>query len=198
MFRSLMSYPVEAVVALKVEEPEHGVTASHLRQEARVLQALKEVKGVPILYGVTDSPPCALVMTFCPGIPLSNYMSSSTARTYLSALLVACSILDKMHQRGVAHGSISAEHILAAVGSLGEVTVSLVGFRQATEDADEITKKADVFRVSQLAYAMENVMTPDSDVFPRRGNLSLLLRDPGDLPRVALVLRSTLRRQDLT
>lgn len=198
MFRSFMSYPVDSLVALKVEAPKLGVTVAHLKEEARVLQILKGMKGVPRLYGMTDSPPCALVMTLCPGIALSNYMKSRAARIYLSALLVVCSILEKIHQRGVTHGSISAEHILAAVGSLGEVTVSLVGFREATDDGDENRKKADVLRVSQLAYAMESVIMPDSDVFPRRGHLGLLLRDPGDLSKVSLVLRSTLRREDFT
>lgn len=120
--------------------------------EAVVIHLLQDVQGVPRLYGVTDSPPQAVVMTFCPGEQLEAFHTPRTARTFLTALQRACRILLSMHAIGVSHGDVHPRNILVqAAGDTEQVAVHLVDFGESQIFNDEREKRLDALNLLNLA-----------------------------------------------
>ena len=125
----------------------HNVEAITCRvlKEARVLQVLRGVSGVPRLYGVTKPPPkSVLVMSFCPGVPLYDYHTVEGAKVYLSALLFTCRTLRHMHERGVTHGQVEPFNILVVATQKTEAIFAfLVDFRLSIINASGQDKERD-------------------------------------------------------
>lgn len=120
--------------------------------EAVVLQLVQGVRGVPKLYGVTDSPPQALIMMYCPGKQLETFHTPRTARTFLASLQKVCRMLIRMHALGVSHGDIHQKNIMVqAVEDTEKVTVYLVDFGEAQIINDEMEKRQDTLNLFYIA-----------------------------------------------
>lgn len=147
------------MVAYKVPTME-ATSSRRVLKEAKVLQALKGMSGVPRLYGVTSpSPKSAIVMSFCPGVTLNNYQTVGAAKVYLSALLIICRTLRQMHERGVTHGHVEPFNILVVATGKKEATYAfLVDFRLATINGSEQDKKDDTEMLFSLILDIADVI----------------------------------------
>uniref|UniRef100_A0A0P4WER5 Protein kinase domain-containing protein n=1 Tax=Scylla olivacea TaxID=85551 RepID=A0A0P4WER5_SCYOL len=159
--------------------------------EALVLQLLQSVAGVPRLYGVTDSPPQALVMTHCPGEQLEAFHTPRTARTFLASLQRASRILLRMHALGVSHGDVHQRNILVqAAGDTEQVTVHLVDFEESQIFNDEREKRLDALNLFNIARSY--VLEINKHLYPglhRRRHRLLQQQDASlDLSRVSVLL----------
>lgn len=95
--------------------PQHSPNAkvsSPCLKEAKVLRALSGISGVPKLYGVTESPPHAMVMSRCKGETLDDLRRRGKIRCCLIVLQEVCVILGDVHKRGYYHGDVHAGNIL--------------------------------------------------------------------------------------
>lgn len=168
-------------------------------EEARVLQALEGVEGVPALHGVTDSPPHILVMSLCPGLALSAWRRRGEIRVCLKAVKELCVILTKMHHRGITHGDLHGCNVLVNVSNgEGETSVWVIDFGHAKRNADTEAMKKDVKQVMVLLrnilMAMEeetdgdiyhsremiHVLTPETTLGGISSLVCGVLRDPAD------------------
>lgn len=162
-----------------------------IMSEALVLQVLEEVVGVPKLYGVTDSPPEALVMTYCPGVMLEAFETPRTARTFLASLQKTCHILRRMHAMGISHGDVHARNIIVdAAGDTEDITVHLVDFGEAQILNDETEKNLDSLNLLKMAKTY--VWDIKKDLYPglyrRRDHLLQLPDATLDLDQVSALL----------
>lgn len=140
-------------------------------EEARVLQALAGVEGVPRLYGITELPPHVLVMSQCPGYPLSVWRQRGKVRTCLMAVRGLCVILTKMHGRGITHGDIHGSNVLVSVSDgKCETSVWIVDFGLAKRNADSKAIRTDVQQVLKLLTNIILTMevNSDTDIYQRR------------------------------
>lgn len=129
-------------------------TTDEMLHEARVLLQLRDINGVPRLFGVTESP-VALVTSRSAGEVLKNLQQQSSARSYLAALRETCILLGKLHRRGIVHCNISAYNILVVTRRIkDDVTVSLVGFESAEMTKDRVTRQTDTDSVVFLMHEM--------------------------------------------
>lgn len=147
------------LVALKV--PNMAATASRkVLKEARAMNALKGIPGVPRLYGVTaPSPRSAIVMSFCPGVTLDHYQTVGTAKVYLSALHIICGTLRQMHERDVTHGHVEPFNILVVEADREEATFAfLVDFWLANINGSEEDKKFDAEMLFSLILEIGDVI----------------------------------------
>lgn len=121
-------------------------------QEARVLQELEGVAGVPKLYGATNIQPHAIVMSFRPGVMLLKYLRPDTLRIYLTCLKEACHVLTRLHERGVTHRDLHGANILVEVaGDTEVVSVSLVDFGDALVGGGAKNEFGDVRAMTRMA-----------------------------------------------
>lgn len=173
-------------------------------EEARVLQALEGVEGVPALHGVTDSPPHVLVMSLCPGFALSVWRRRGEIRTCQKAVKELCLILSKMHRRGVTHGDLHGCNVLVNVSNGdGETSVWVIDFGHAKRNADAEAMKSDVKQVMKLLRNILLAMEEESDgeIYHRRREImdvmtsDLTLEEISSL--VCCVLRDPPRRDAL-
>lgn len=165
-------------------------------EEARVLRALEGVEGVPVLYGMTDSPPHVLVMSLCPGVALSVWRRRGEVRTCLRAVRELCVILTNMHGRGVTHGDLHGCNVLASLSDGdGETRVWLIDFGRAKRNADAEAKKKDVKQVmkllSNILMAMEEDF--DRDIYHRRRAILEVMEPTLNLKQVSSLVRHVLR-----
>lgn len=151
-----------------------GVTTDDMMHEAQVLMKLKGVDGVPHLYGVTDAPPIALVMSLCPGRQLKQLQRSQSARTYLAAIRETCVVLGKVHRKGIVHGHIRASNILVVTRRHREdVCVSLLRFDLAEMTKDKDAFQADAEGLVSLVEDLAEKLSPNSPFFEHREKLRL-------------------------
>lgn len=138
VYRDFLTRPCGASLVVVYKEPRASVDSASaaLLHEARVLQALRDVQGVPRLYGLTHPPREVLVMSFCPGEPLENFLRADRGLTYLAALRKVCLVVKGMHDTKVVHTNLHQRNILVqAYQGLGyeeNVLVSVVGLRAAS------------------------------------------------------------------
>ena len=166
-------------VLYKVPRVASEAASSALVHEARVLHVLRGVRGVPRLYGLTQTPEEAIVMSFCPGEPLQTFLRQETACTYLQALRSVSLTLKGMHDLGVAHGSLHPHNILVFVlqghGGLAEhVITSVVGLRSAIMDGSEWAKWADLHSVVGMAQGIQGHLTENMELAGRCKDLARL------------------------
>lgn len=158
-------------VALKKLIPKPLAMKNIPLEEARVLQALVGVEGVPRLYGMTDSPPHVLVMSKCPGLTLSVLRQRGEVRTCLTAVQKLCTILSKMHARGVTHGDLHGCNILVSLlGGNSNACVWLIDFGNAQRNAEITVMKTDEKQLLKLLINILMTMKEASDksIFHRR------------------------------
>lgn len=160
------------VVCYKTGIWAYKVTTEDLIHEAQVLLRIKGLRGVPQVYGITDVPPIALVMSLCPGRPLKRLQRSATARTYLSAIREACIVLGSVHRKGVVHGNISANNILVVTRRDREdVRVSLVGFDHGEITRDKHTVQVDADSLVFLLHEIADSLSESSTFYQHRDKL---------------------------
>lgn len=158
-------------------------------KEARVLQVLEGVAGVPRLYGVTNPKPHAIVMSYRPGVKLLKYLRQDTVRTYLACLKEACHILTHLHERGVTHKDLHAANILVEVaGDIKVVSVSLVDFGDAVIGGSARHEWDDVQAVVRMVIHGFSVLQEDSEFYSRRDDLSCLTGEDVGLTEVCVAL----------
>uniref|UniRef100_A0A0P4WNN9 Protein kinase domain-containing protein n=1 Tax=Scylla olivacea TaxID=85551 RepID=A0A0P4WNN9_SCYOL len=135
VYRGFLARPCggSRVVVYKEPRATSDSASAALHHEARVLQTLRDVQGVPRLYGLTHPPREALVMSFCPGEPLENFLRADSGRTYLGALRKVCLVLKAVHEAKVVHTNLHQRNILvqASQGDVEHVLVSVLGLRGA-------------------------------------------------------------------
>lgn len=100
-----------ALRKLPQHSPDAKVSGPCLK-EAMMLRALSGIPGVPKLYGVTESPPYAMVMSRCRGETLDDLRRRGKIRCCLIVLQEVCGILGDVHKRGYYHGDVHAGNIL--------------------------------------------------------------------------------------
>lgn len=167
-------------VLYKVPRVASEATRAALVHEARVLHVLRDVRGVPRLHGLIQTPEEAIVMSFCPGEPLHTFLRRETVCTYLQALRSVSLTLKAMHNLGVAHGSLHPHNILVAVrqghGGLAKyVITSIVGLRSAIVDGSEWATWADLHSVVCLAQDIQEHLTEDMELAGRYKDLARLV-----------------------
>lgn len=163
---------------------EFGITTEDMMHEAQILLKLKGVDNVPQLYGITDTPPIALVMSLCPGRPLSKFQRSSSARTYLAAIRETCVVVGAIHRRGVVHCDIGTSSILVVTRRNKEdVSVFLVGFDRAEITKDKITRQRDADCLVFLMHEMVDLLNEASPFYQHRDKL----RVQGDITLTGIV-----------
>lgn len=159
--------------------------------EALVIQMLAGVPGVPRLYGVTDSPPQALVITYCSGVTLKAFETPRTARTFLASLQKTCYILRRMHALGVSHGDVHGKNIIVdGVGDTEAVNIHLVDFGESQIFNDEAEKKLDVLKLIRLAKTYLRDLRKDlyPALYRRRDHIFQLPEATLDLHQVSGLL----------
>lgn len=164
-------------------------------EEARVLQALAGIEGVPNLYGITGSPPHVLVMSHCSGFALSLWRRWGEVRTCLLAIRELCDILTKMHFRGVTHGDLHGSNILVSLSnSVGRAHVWLIDFGQARRNADSKAMNTDVRQTVKLLTNILMTMEEgsDRDIYHRRREIFEVLNPQLNLDEISSLLCSVL------
>lgn len=164
-------------------------------EEARVLQALKGLEGVPALHGVTDSPPHVLVMSLCPGFALSVWRRRGEIRACLKAVKELCVILSKMHHRGVTHGDLHGCNVLVNVPGDSETSVWVIDFGSAKRNADAVAMKTDVKQVMKLLRNILMTMEENSDreIYRRRREIVEFMTPDLTLEEISSLVCGVLR-----
>lgn len=191
VYRGRLALSRDEIVRVAVKEPvDDPELIAKTSEEAAVLQELEGETGVPQLYGVTtDSPPC-LVMELCPGEPLEDCLRRGKVRACLLALLQVCSVVQRLHARGVTHGDIHERNVLVDVSGEDDVHAFLLDFGLAARDTDHRQQESDVMDV--VATALEVI--PDTDHF---SDLRWSLNRASDLGRVVALLHEVLDDEEL-
>jgi PAS domain S-box-containing protein len=82
-----------------------------LRHEARMLELLRDVAGVPqLLHADPDGQ--VLVTTRLPGQPLPQAAAGSQATTVVRLLLALLGVVEQIHARGIFHGGITPAKVV--------------------------------------------------------------------------------------
>lgn len=167
------------VVVYKEPRARSDSASAALHHEAHVLETLRGVQGVPKLYGLIPPPREALVMSFCPGEPLENFLRADSGRTYLGALRKLCLVLRAMHEAKVVHTNLHQRNILvqASRGYAENVLVSLVGLRAASmgvQDGWEVW--CDLHSVVMLARLIRPHFDKHSQMYGRCEEFEVLSR----------------------
>lgn len=179
------------LVCYKTDRWSYMQITDDLLREARVLQRLKGLEGVPRLHGMTQTPPCALVLSLCPGRALRDLRRSVSARSYLAAIRETCVLLASVHRRGVVHGNINALNILVVTRRAREdVNVSLVGFHRAEVTKDKSKRQVDVDSLASLLHDLVDQVSESSWLYKHRDDLRLQRKV--SLPGLVKVLCSIL------
>ncbi|MPC91309.1 hypothetical protein E2C01_086336 [Portunus trituberculatus] len=186
-------------VALKQLIPKPIVGKCVPLEEARVLGALAGVKGVPKLYGLTDTPPHALVMSRCPGVTMSVLRKRGEVRMCLVAVGKLCSILSHMHARGVTHGDLHGSNILVSVpdgDGKDSMSVCLVDFGNSKTNAGTELLKKDAHQLLKLLKNILRTMKEESDsnIFQRREEVTEILDADLTLAQIFSLVGCILRR----
>lgn len=165
-------------VVYKIPRTMSETATADLEHEARILQALRGVRGVPWLYGLTHPPRVALVMSFCLGKQLQDFLGADSAWTYLAALRKACLVLKGMHDAGVVHSNLQQRNILVAVreGATDHVTVSVVGLQAAQFSVEAWEKWCDLHSIVMMAKQIRGHLRKDSVLYGRSEELEALSR----------------------
>ncbi len=178
-------------VCYKTDRWSYMQTTDDLMHEARVLKKLKGLKGVPRLFGMTQAPPAALVLSLCPGRPLKELQRPVSARTYLAAIRETCVLLGSVHRRGIVHGNINAFNILVVTRRRREdVSVSLVGFHRAELTRARAKRQADTDSLVSLLHDLADKLSESSWLYKHRDKL--MLQRKVDLTGLVKVLCSVL------
>lgn len=182
-------------VFFKLPKTTSEAATASLRHEARVLQTLQCLNGIPLLYGVTRRPRMALVMGYCNGNLLGDFLRPQTPRTYLGGLLRLCFLLREMHAKGVSHGNLYPCHIFLERSLLEDtnvVVVSVAGFNRARLNALPQDKQYDAATLAMMAQDIEQHIPPNHAMYRRRGLLQTLLRHDIPLQDIVKVLTQVL------
>ena len=182
-------------VALKLLIPKPLSEKSIPLKEARMLGELAGVQGVPKLYGMTNSPPHVLIMSRCPGVSLSVLRRCGEVRTCLMAVQKLCTILSKMHARGVTHGDLHGCNILVSVSNDNtNPCVWLIDFGNAQRNSENM--KVDEKQLLKLLINILVTMNEASDkiIFHRRHEV-LKVQDANlNLDQISSLVCNILRR----
>lgn len=119
----------EVNVAIKIL---HYRTQS-LIKEAQVLKDLDGAGGVPRLIGLTEEDPQALLMEFCPGVSLEDFLedcSPTECRKVLDKLEKA---LESFHDKGYAHLDLHTNNVIVDPSAENTVHIIDVGLSQKCE-----------------------------------------------------------------
>ena len=147
-------------------------TTDDFLDEGRLLQTVKGLSNVPQFYGITATPPFALVTSRCGGSPLKRFQRKGAARVYLEALREVCLILGRVHRRGVVHCNVNENTILVQFkGDPEEIITSLVGFRNGMFPEDKEMLKFDSKQVMALVNVMGTKLKEPSELFEHRDKL---------------------------
>lgn len=186
VYRGRLALSRDTIVRVAIKEPladsEKLVWTEH---EAWVLHELAGEAGVPRLYGVTDTSPPALVMTFCRGAMLQDVCAGEEAVLPLRALVSLCGVVRRLHARGVTHGDIHAANVMVDVTE-GRVEATLLDFGLAELHTDAVRQMDDVYEVASAALQALPGSRDLSDV-------RWALQGTADLDAVEDLLRQALR-----
>lgn len=183
-------------VACKELAVPYGGAEKDMMREARVLQALSGVEGIPRLYGVTSFPPISIVMSVCPGKSITVFRSRQEYRTYLTALLQLCQIVMNIHNRNITHGDIREANILVEPTDVHlKPLVSLVEFDAAREATRE-NRERDAAQIYNLAMSVAFEFNPhsDSELYTRRKFIFSCMNDRMNVLEVTAVLVTVLHQ----
>lgn len=136
-----------------------------LRREARALQALRDVDGIPTLV---RSDGHTLVRSFLPGTPIFSVQPDSA-----QYFRHAAKLLRRMHRAGVAHNDLAKEPniLLRPDGSPGFIDFQLAScssrrgrfFRAAArEDIRHLLKHKRTYRADRLTKREKNILATPS------------------------------------
>lgn len=143
---------------LVIKEATHGAAIERARHEIDVLRRVQH-PGVVSLLDATDSEDQVVVRTrFCGSRTLATVGTLSVARAAGIVAALAATVAD-LHELGVGHSRISADHILIA----GDGRPVLCGFGGATLDADDHARSEDVAAMGAL---LQEILAPLDDVAP--------------------------------
>ncbi|MDZ7676998.1 MAG: hypothetical protein U5K29_00410 [Acidimicrobiales bacterium] len=143
---------------LVIKEATHRPAIERVRHEIDVLRRVQH-PGVVSLLDATDSEDQVVVRTrFCGSRTLATVGPLSVARAAGIVAALAATVAD-LHELGVSHGRISADHILIG----GDGRPVLCGFGGATLDADDHACSEDV---AAMGVLLQEILAPLDDVAP--------------------------------
>lgn len=130
---AVTAYPESPLgpVVVKDVRPQHGLFRSLvgrriLRREARVLQALAGVAGVPRFLGWVDRE--AFAQELRPGVPMRGILARERPEAFRTAALGLAPMVRALHERGVVHLDLRQRRNILVDDAGG---VSLIDFESA-------------------------------------------------------------------
>ena len=184
-------------VALKQSMRSYTSSSRVLLHEARVLQVLAGVTGVPRLYGMTQTTPHVLVMSQCIGITLKALQRRGEIRACLTAFLHVCDIVSALHERQVYHQDLHGGNILVSFKGEEEEwggDVWLVDFGESVTCFTPWALGTDLAQMRRLVRDTLRDMLHDSDqdIFRQRKDAISLLNTNLNLNQISLLVRTIL------
>lgn len=167
VYRSFMTFPWGGSVPVALKEGKHGSPQENLQlwNEALIMLKVRSVAGVPKLYGMTTTTPRALVMSFCPGLPIKTWMKAEGVRVYLEAVASTCLIVSTLHKLGIVHRDLHNDNILVSTKkSRGVRSVVLIDFGEAKLSHEQIDQAVDACKLKFMVRQIVSKMTSSSDV----------------------------------
>ncbi|MFP3905896.1 MAG: hypothetical protein ACLFWR_02625 [Acidimicrobiales bacterium] len=143
---------------LVIKEAHDGPAVERLRRELAVLRRAQH-PGVVSLLDATDSDDQVVVRTrFCGSRTLATVGRLPVARAAGILAALAATVAD-LHELGVSHGRISADHVLVG----GDGRPVLCGFGEATLEADDHACSEDV---RAMGILLQEILAPLDDLAP--------------------------------
>lgn len=112
------------VVIKQLQKP----SLKDLVNEAKVLQDVNTAGGAPLLYGISQvkqENTFVLVMSFCPGQTLYQYLENRSVTEYIRLFIKTCKAVDEFHGRGYAHRDLHFNNIIVEE-TVSDIIVHLI------------------------------------------------------------------------
>jgi len=137
------------VKTLKPEFANHTEVRARFQQEAEMLKSLKH-PSIPYLKYIDRScDPWLLVIEFCDGVTLSDYLRSKPEterknrrfqRGLLQAMFGIIDALAVAHSKGITHRDVKPDNIIVVIGPNGEIYLKLIDFGIAKSTRGEVVQ----------------------------------------------------------
>lgn len=155
------------VVDVAIKQPTNDVKTEDFIHEAKMMQMVDGLAGVPRLYGVTEDSPLAMVMEFCPGTTLLMFLKKEFDLSHLQVFIQVAEAILQLHEGGYVHRDLHFQNIMVNRPFPWELEVRLIdlGFCSpltGKDDTDKANIEEDYKPILRLAFLLSKKLGDDA------------------------------------